>query len=326
PGSKEVHVLQRLRLRACSPHDLRLNYLCAHLSSFSRYCCFLFSDMNSVSSFDIGQNSYEFFALCRAQPALKRHGFSRAVHHNQTTSHSEPRDLSAAKERERGISVLLPLRHNLRKIRNGGKLAQQTLEKRQPIGAHLRILHHHHDPVEKRVHHRPDRCNRRQRCRILPPSSQLPHLGSDRLDTPRQLALRLLLQQARLNRLAIPLPRLPRLPQDVLDPLERHRDGLKVLRRAHLRHRLRPRHRVHHVIRACRQHRVDHVVGKPAHIPQVELQPLPEERRHLRRIPARLPELLLRLRSPVSLKRVREQLADAQRQPPFRQRLHHPVR
>ena len=82
------------------------------------------------------------------------------------------------------------------------------------------------------------------------------------------------LTELRLRRL---IALLLRLAQDVLDALERRGNRDKILRPARRCQRLSARDSVAHVVGAHGQHGIDHVVGKAAHVLEIELQPLAQE-------------------------------------------------
>ncbi len=71
------------------------------------------------------------------------------------------------------------------------------------------------------------------------------------------------------------------LPQNILDAFAGGRDGREIFRSAHGDERLGAGHGIAHVVGACGQHGIDHVVSEAAHIFEIEVQALAEEGDHL---------------------------------------------
>src|SRR6185369_14491350 len=57
--------------------------------------------------------------------------------------------------------------HNLGKIGDGGKFLQQCLQQHEPVGAHLFVVYHHHDLVEKLIYRRTQLGNFEQRLLVI---------------------------------------------------------------------------------------------------------------------------------------------------------------
>ena len=119
--------------------------------------------------------------------------------------------------------------------------------------------------------------------------------------------------------------RLAGLAKNVLDPLERDRNGREIFGAAHLAHRFRARDRIHDVVASSGKHGIHHVIGEAAHIAQIELQALAHEVRDGFVEVNVLGEAGLRLRARIFRTRVGEQLADRQRQLVFGDDLHDAV-
>ena len=101
--------------------------------------------------------------------------------------------------------------------------------------------------------------------------------------------------------------------KNVIDPLERRRNRLKIRRLPAPPSAPRPRNRIAHIVRIRSQHCIHHVISKSAHILQIKMQPLAQKRRHLPLVHI------------VRQRRMRH-LAQLQRQVRLRQNLHNRIR
>ena len=153
----------------------------------------------------------------------------------------------------------------------------KRLQKRQTVGADALVFHHDHDLVEKCVHRFSRRREHRQGLLVLLLLPVCFHSGSVRLNVGSEPLLFIggirqgLEPSGRLD------PGFLRLLQDVAHAFAGGRDGLEFGHMQDTLQRLRPCHRIHHIIRIRRQHRVYHVVVEAQDVAQIELEAFAKE-------------------------------------------------
>ena len=168
--------------------------------------------------------------------------------------------------------------HDLAEVGNGREAAQHFVDQAEVRAANVGIGIEHHHLVEERIDHRPQRrdLGRAPECRRAPRAASQPWApGRPRRREGPALRGELDAESAE------PITNLLffGLAQNVLDSLEGCGDGGEVLRAAHRGESFGAGDGVAHVVGAGGQHRVHYVVGEAAHVLQVEVQALAEERR-----------------------------------------------